>query len=246
MLCWPREWLDHGRTLFVSSSLKLQIERQRTAAIHARLSPQPADRLAFRRSTRTRLNSSGPSSRCRLLAALSSAVRLALIISSIVSPAILRARRSCLSSDGSAPFTLRPLSTSSHTACDKVSLSAWRFAHLTIAARSRGVGRKTIEASRLLRLFIFAFICTAGFGGRRDGRRHCTCQGQQVAPASVPHRTDWRTEGQLSIARARNAPSRVSCSFAYNIVSLIKPSSIWPSANRSRASCSNRLRCLCR
>jgi len=63
------------------------------------------------------------------------------------------------------------------------------------------------------------------------------------------HRFQEERTGALrtaELARARNAPSRVRRLFAYNIVSLIKPSSIWPSANRSRASCSNRLRCLCR
>lgn len=64
--------------------------------------------------------------------------------------------------------------------------------------------------------------------------------------ACIGFLTVERGTGAMNLARARNAASRVSRLFTYNIVNLIKPSSIWPSANRSRASCSNRLRCLCR
>ena len=115
------------------------------------------------RSTRTRLNSSGPLSRCRFRLALSPALAVASPMPSIVSAAIFRARRCCgpPTRCPCAP-TVRPSSTRRPSACASVGVSGWYSAHLMMAARNFGAGRKPISGASAGRFFDVLTIFSAG------------------------------------------------------------------------------------
>jgi hypothetical protein len=70
-------------------------------------------------------------------------------MASIALPAISRARRLCSSVDCRRfDFTVKPSSTRRRVASERVGLSGWFSAHLTMDARNTGAARNPIMGSR--------------------------------------------------------------------------------------------------